>query len=146
MPMSLSGLDLSFLRKNDPNGCRPGRYRMHGDECLPAHLAARLQRAQEDKRSSLASPYFMPDVDSAYGGAWKSIVDGSEISSRSNWREHDKRNEVVNVGLDYWTSQDRDIAPGDDIAYTEKKMGYDPSLIGGNEDCQITWKTPENVS
>lgn len=141
MAMSLSGLDLSFLRKNDPNGCRPGRYRMHGDECLPAHLAARLKRAATpDKRSDVPSPYFMPDVDSAYGGAWKSIVDGSEISSRSNWKEHDKRHGVLNVGCDFWA------ADGDDIKRTEEKMGYDPSLIGGNEDCQITWKTPENVS
>jgi hypothetical protein len=140
MAVSLAGLDLSFLKKADPSACQPGRYRVHNNQLLPAHLVARLQRPSESKRSEVACPYFMPDVDSVYGGAWKSIIDGKEISSRSNWREHDKRNGVVNVGCDFWA------ADGDDIAYNEKKMGYDPSLIGGSDDCQISWKTPENVS
>jgi hypothetical protein len=127
MAISLSGLDLSFLRKNDPNGVRPGRTRIATRS--QAHLFA-------DKRSALASPYFMPDVDAAYGGAWKSIIDGSEISSRSNWREHDKKHDVINVGCNFW------VEDGDDVRYTEEKMGYDPSLIG---DETFTWKTPENL-
>lgn len=132
MAVSLAGLDLSFMRKAEPSACRPGRYRLRNGELLPAHVAARLDRPAS-KRGSVALPYFMPDVDATYGGAWKSIVDGSEISSRSNWREHDKRNGVVNVGNDFWASD------GDDVRYTEEKMGYDPSLIG-HED--FSWKTP----
>lgn len=133
MPVSLSGLDLSFLRKADPKACQPGRYALHNNQVLPAQLARRLRRAEagDSKRSDLPTPYFMPDVDAAYGGAWKSIVDGSEISSRSNWKEHDKRNGVVNIGTDFWAKD------GDDIRYTEEKMGYDPSLIGSPD---FAWK------
>jgi hypothetical protein len=118
MPVSMSGLDLPWLKKDRP--CQPGRY--ISDEARARRLdAARHARAM---RSSVASPYFVPDVDAAYGGAWKSIVDGSEISSRSNWREHNKRNAVVDVGDKFWSPD------GDDIKRTEEKMGFDPSLIG----------------
>lgn len=123
MACSLSGLDLSFLDKD--RVCQPGRYRIDPEtgKAISAWLHARKQKAA-DKRSNIATPYFMPDVDVAYGGSWKSIIDGTEISSRSNWREHDKRNGVVNVGCDYWA------ADGDDVRYTKEKSHYDPSLIG----------------
>lgn len=124
--VSLSKLDLSFLRKNDPDSCQPGRYRLDTEtgELIPAADHARKYRRPSKHSEAVGLPYFMPDVDAAYGGAWKSVIDGREISSRSNWREHDKRNGVINVGSDYWAKD------GDDVAYTEKKMGYDPSLIG----------------
>lgn len=104
MTVSLSGLDLSFLRKNDPSACQPGRYRIDPEsgEAIPAHEHARRFRQRPDRRGTVASPYFMPDVDAAYGGAWKSIIDGTEISSRTNWREHNKRNGVLQVDPDYW--------------------------------------------
>ncbi len=120
--ISTHGLDLSFMKANP----------------LPPREAPRERRSQahlfRGKRSSIACPYFMPDVDAAYGGAWKSIVDGTEISSRTNRREHDKRNDVINVGNDFW--------PDDSPEYFEKKMGYDPSLIGpqNNDDVQFGWK------
>jgi hypothetical protein len=123
MPVSMHGLDLSWMQdpanRLPPSPPKPRRINF--------------------KRSSLPTPYFMPDVDAAYGGAWKSIVDGSEISSRSNWREHDKRNEVINVGADFWAKD------GDDVAYTREKMGYDPSLIGKKDDgdgVEFGWKDP----
>lgn len=134
MSISLSKLDLGFLKS------KPQRGRFVIDEngdCVPKGARPRPVNA---KRSDIACPYFMPDVDTAYGGAWKSIIDGSEISSRSNWREHDKRNEVVNIGNDFWASD------GDDVRYTEEKMGYDPSLIGAKStDVEFNWKTPENI-
>lgn len=134
MSISLSKLDLSFMRKPDPDACKPGRYVMHEGECIPK---AQRPRPPAPKRSGIACPYFMPDVDSTYGGAWKSVIDGSEISSRSNWREHDKRNEVVNIGNDFWAKD------GDDVRYTEEKMGYDPSLIGAkNTDVEFNWSEP----
>jgi hypothetical protein len=135
MPVSLSGLDLSFLRKNDPAAALPGRYRYDADAgVIPAAEHARKHR-RPDRRSDVAAPYFMPDVDQAYGGAWKSIIDGTEISSRPNWREHDKRNEVVNVGCDYWSKD------GDDMKTTQDRMGYDPSLVGNSE--TFRWVDPK---
>lgn len=129
MPVSLSGLDLSFLRKNDPAAVQRGRYRYDAEEGVIPAWQHHAKHRQPDKRSrKVASPHFMPDVDAAYGGAWKSIVDGSEISSRSNWKEHNKRNGVVDVGDKFWA------ADGDDAKFTREKMGYDPSLIGKKDD------------
>lgn len=130
MAVSLSGLDLSFMDKKD---MKKGRYRFDKKK---NKLVSLQEWAKSNYRESKASdvvgrPYFMPDVDSVYGGSWKSIIDGSEISSRSNWREHNKRNGVVDVGDKYW-SQD-----GDDVSYTENKMGYDKSLIGSED---FEWK------
>lgn len=136
MTISLSGLDLSFLRKNDPDSCLPGRYRL--DKASGEMVTARewhRRNAQQCKRGDVALPTFMPDVDAVYGGAWKSIIDGSEISSRSNWREHNKRNEVVDIGDKFWASD------GDDAQYTKDMMGYDPSLIGHPD---FTWGKREN--
>lgn len=131
MSVSLSGLDLSFLRKNDRNGVQRGRYRYDEDEgVIPAWQHALKHQAPDRRSTDVASPMFVPDVDAVYGGAWKSIVDGSEISSRSNWREHNKRNGVVDVGDKFWS------ADGDDAARTREKMGYDPSLIGHPD---FTW-------
>jgi hypothetical protein len=122
MPVSLSGLDLPWLRKD--RACEPGRYRYDADDgVIPARVAARKHR-RPDRRGDVSVPYFMPDVDAVYGGAWQSIVDGKEISSRSNWREHNKRNGVIDVGDKFWSPD------GDDIKTTQEKMGYDPSLIG----------------
>ena len=127
----MSGLDLSFLGK--PSTCQPGRYRIDPEngKAIPAHQHARKYAKKSKRSNSIKTPYFMPDVDAAYGGAWKSIVDGSEISSRSNWRAHNKRNGVVDVGDKFWS------AAGDDIKTTEEKMGYDPALIGSPD---FEWK------
>ena len=137
MSVSLSGLDLSFLRKNDPNAIQRGRYRLDkkSGELVPLREWHRRNPQVSRRSSKIASPHFMPDVDAVYGGAWQSIVDGSEISSRSNWREHNKRNEVVDIG-DKFFSPD-----GDDIKRTEEIMGYDPSLIGASE---FTWGKRED--
>ena len=138
MGVSLSGLDLSFMKKDDPAKVERGRFRWSSkagrfvtvDEWHRLH-------PKENKCGSVPHPYFIPDVDAVYGGAWQSIVDGSEISSRSNWREHNKRNGVVDVGDKFWS------ADGDDIKRTEEKMGYDPSLIGKKDDgdgISFEWK------
>lgn len=138
MAISLSKLDMPWL---DPNRkCQPGRY------LLPEEIERQAERARqaEANRSEFASPYFMPDVDQAYGGAWKSIIDGSVISSRANWKEHNKRNDVVSVGNDFWC---QGMEGGDTAANlikkTKQKMGYDPSLVGNSE--TFAWKKPENV-
>lgn len=144
MPVSLSGLDLSFLRKTNPAASQPGRYRFDpghgsgGGGVIPAAEHARKYR-RPDRRSDLPTPYFMPDVDQAYGGAWKSVIDGSEISSRSNWREHNKRNGVVDVGDKFWGNGAADER--DEIQITEDKMGYDPSLIG--KSAEFGWVEPK---
>lgn len=130
--ISMSKLDMPWLEKG--RKCQPGRY------VSPEVMARRIVDAMhaESIRSDVPCPYFAPDVDAVYGGAWKSIVDGSEISSRSNWREHNKRNGVVDVGDKFWS------ADGDDAKRTREKMGYDPSLINKKDDgdgISFEWKT-----
>jgi hypothetical protein len=116
MPVSMSGLDLSWMK--DPANRLPPR---------PPKSRVRIASKRSTK---VAAPYFAPDVDAIYGGSWKSVIDGSEISSRSNWREHNKRNGVVDVGDKFWSPD------GDDAKRTREKMGYDPSLIGHPD---FTW-------
>lgn len=139
MTISLSKLDLSFLRKADSGGCCPGRYRVDAatGELVPlAEWHRRNPSIHADKRSdAVASPFFMPDVDVAYGGSWKSIIDNSEISSRSNWREHNKRNQVLQVDGDHWGKTNDDY-----VTENKERMGYDPSLVGHAD---FSWKTPE---
>ena len=118
MTVSLSGLDLSWMQ--DPANR------------LPEQMKTKRRPRPRGPRSDLPSPYFMPDVDSAYGGPWESIVDGSEISSRSNWREHNRRNGVEQVDRDYWGKTE-----DDHVTEIEERMGYDPSLIGHQD---FTWK------
>lgn len=142
MAISLGGLDLSFLRKNDPDTCRPGRYRLDkaSGEMLPlAEWHRRNPNAFAGLEAvNVGKPYFMPDVDRAYGGPWKSIIDDTEISSRSNWREHNKRNDVVNVDADYWGKTEDYY-----VTEIEQRMEYDPSLIGESE--VFSWKKPESL-
>jgi hypothetical protein len=133
MGISLKGLDLSFMRKPDA-GVQPGRYVV---DPATGDCVRKRARPPSEKRSGIACPYFMPDVDAVYGGAWKSIVDGSQISSRSNWKEHNKRNGVIDVGDKFWAED------GDDIRVTEEKMGYDPSLIGNSE--TFSWIDPKTT-
>lgn len=126
MSMSLSGLDLPWLKKDRP--CQPGRYRTDPKTGETVTIQEWHRRNPDTrKHGDVALPMYVPDVDAAYGGSWKSIIDGSEISSRSNWREHNRKNDVVDVGDRYWS------ADGDDIKATEEKMGYDPSLIGSED-------------
>ena len=134
MAISLSGLDLGFLRKPDPKAVQPGRFMT--DEAK-LRQRERVQRA-EAKRSEVATPYFMPDVDVAYGGAWKSIIDGSEISSRSNWVEHNRRHGVIQA-VDVYGH----LTPDEEIARSREIMGYDPSLVGKSE--VFDWATPASL-
>jgi len=126
MTISLSGLDLSFMKKPDAQAVDRGRFRWSdkAKKLVSIREWHRLHSEPSKLSCKVGRPYFVPDVDAAYGGAWQSIIDGSEISSRSNWREHNRRNDVVDVGDKHWS------ADGDDIKRTEEIMGYDKSLIG----------------
>jgi hypothetical protein len=126
MTISLSGLDLSFMKKPDPQAVDRGRFRWSdkAGRLVSVREWHRLHGEPSKLSKKVGIPFFMPDIDAHYGGAWESIIDGSEISSRSNWREHNKRNDVVDVG-DKFFSPD-----GDDVKRTEEIMGYDKSLIG----------------
>ncbi len=140
MAVSLSKLDLSFLNKADPNAIQRGRYRYDAEDGVIPAWQHHAKHYREPARGDVALPYFVPDVDAVYGGEWKSIIDDSTISSRSNWREHNKRNGVVDVGDKFWS------ADGDDAKYNAEKMGYDPSLIGKKDDgdgISFNWKTPQ---
>lgn len=123
MAISLSKLDLSFLGKKDPSAIERGRFRYDAEEGVIPAWRHQAKHWREPKRGDVELPYYVCDVDAAYGGAWKSIIDGSEISSRSNWKEHNRRNQVEQVGPGYWgENADRDI-----VKITEERMGYDPS-------------------
>lgn len=134
MTVSLSGLNMPWLDKN--RSCQPGRYRTDKATGESVTIQEWIRRNPDNrKRGAVALPMYMPDLDAIYGGPWKSIVDGSELSSRSNRKEHNKRNEVVDVGDKFWSSD------GDDIKRTEEIMGYDKSLIG---DPSFTWGKRED--
>ncbi len=130
MAISLSGLDLPWLQKD--RACKPGRYVCDTEAGVIPASVKRRERAIKAAliRGTVACPELMPDIDSVYGGAWKSVIDGSVISSRSNRREMEIRNSdgpggpIINVGDRYWSED------GDDIRRTEELMGYDKSLIG----------------
>lgn len=53
---------------------------------LPEHCGKTVQRV-------ITAPYFAPDI-----SAFKSIVDGSVINSRSDRREHMKRHNLIELG------------------------------------------------
>jgi len=128
MSVSLSGLDLSFLKRAGKIDRGRFKYDKDLDVVMTSAQFGHRHRKPSKRSTAVALPYFAPDVDAIYGGAWKSIVDGSEISSRSNWREHNKRNQVVDVGDKFWA------ADGDDAKRTREHMGFDPSLIGKKDD------------
>ncbi|HKJ62142.1 MAG TPA: hypothetical protein VKA94_09150, partial [Hyphomicrobiales bacterium] len=109
MTISLSGLDLSFLNKSDT--VEKGRFRWSdkAGKFVSVREWHRLHGLPSKRSGNVGKPYFVPDIDAHYGGSWQSIVDGSEISSRSNWREHNKRNDVVDVGDKFFSPDGDDV-------------------------------------
>lgn len=137
--VSLSKLDLSFLKT--PPTVKAGRYVWDekAQKLIPASQKARARaRAASRKRGTVATPYFVPDVDAAYGGSWKSVIDGSEISSRTNWREHNKRNGVTQVDPDYWGKTE-------DHHVSEIRARMELDAPAQSEDGVFSWKTPESA-
>lgn len=132
MSVSLSGLDLPWLKKD--RACASGRYRIDPETgaAIGAREHAARYRQRPDRRGTVALPYFMPDVDAAYGGSWKSIIDGSEISSRTNWREHNKRNGVLQVDPDYWGKTE-----DDHVTEIRARMQIDEPV--DTDDVEFTW-------
>ena len=120
--ISMSGLDLSWML--DPaNRLPPQKKRRY---------------RPPNRRGTVASPMVMPDVDSAYGGSWKSIIDGTEISSRSNWREHNKRNGVLQVDPDYWgKTEDHHVSE------IRNRMEFDAPVQ--DEAGVFSWRKPESA-
>lgn len=83
MPVSLTGLDLSFLK--DPANRLPPR---------PPRKRTNFKRA----RSDLPCPTFMADITPFVNVATR---DGGEITSRSQLREFEKRSGMRQVGNDF---------------------------------------------
>lgn len=124
MTISLSGLDLSFLNKNDDDNLKTGRYYYDKERGL--------RPVSERPVSENNSAYVMPDLNKVYGEeGFVSVIDGTTITSRSQLREHNKRNGVVQCG---------DVR-GDDIRRINKEfMRYDPKKISND-----VWVTPRNL-
>lgn len=83
MPVSLSGLDLSWLK--DPANHLP-----------PQPQKRRVNHARA--RSDLPCPALMPDIAPFVSPVGR---DPEVISSRSKLREHEKQHNVVQVGNDF---------------------------------------------
>lgn len=135
--VSLSKLDLSFLKKADPAKCQGGSWRWSSKaEKFVTHAQWHKLHPPSKKRSKLPTPYFMPDVDAVYGGSWKSIIDDTEISSRSNWREHNKRNGVLQVDRDYWgKTEDHNV--------TQVRERMEIGATTPETDGVFSWKEPK---
>lgn len=50
------------------------------------------------KAPSKEGPFFMPDIDRAYGGPIVSPIDGEHITSRSHLRAHERKHGVRQAG------------------------------------------------
>lgn len=74
MPISLSGLDLSFMQDWEP----PPRE---------------VKKREPNRRGTVACPFLMGDIK-----AFVSPVDGSEITSRSKLREHEVKHDIRQAG------------------------------------------------
>lgn len=122
MAVSLSGLDLSFLKKNDSNGCRPGRYRMDKATGESVPIAEWHRRNPPSrKRSNLASPYFMPDI-APFVNIARS--DNEVISSRPQKQEMMKKHDLIECG---------DIKDGEIVANNFARKAHFESLAEGVE-------------
>lgn len=83
MPVSLSGLDMSWLK--DPEKRLPPRKK--------------VKRKLPDRRSTaVASPYVMGDIKPFVSPVGE---DNEVISSRPQLREHEKKHNVVQTGNDF---------------------------------------------
>lgn len=94
--------------------------------------AQRSFERTSDKRSDFACPRaILPDLNAAYPeGGFRSPIDDTWISSRSQLRAHNARHGVIQTG---------DIR-GPQIRENMKRyMQYDPSLIGKD----FSWGKPE---
>ncbi len=118
MAISMSGLDLSFL-KNPKNR-------------LPKERKKRA-KAQPNKRSNLfKSAFVLPDLDVAYKGGFESPIDGTFITSRSQLREHNIRHDVVQNGDHHGRTKD----------IMKKKMRWNPEARSANG---FSWASSENT-
>ncbi len=115
--VSFSGLDLSFLK--DPKNRLP-----------PQPAKRRAGRKAPSKRSSLACPSLVPDINSIYaGGGYKSPIDNTFISSRSQLVEHDRKHGVVQCG---------EMKGKIGMDAQAKRFGWDQP----KPDVEVTWKSP----
>ena len=89
MPISMSGLDLSFLKSKDSQEHLRRMRQRHLDQ----------QQHFQGQRSDLPSPRVMGDLSSIYPeGGFKSSVDGTFITSRSQLAAHNKKHGVRQCG------------------------------------------------
>ena len=109
MPVSTHGLDLSFMKSPESQAF------LKASKANIAKAKA-SRRGAAPKRSDLPSPRVIGDLNAAYPeGGFRSPVDNSWISSRSQLRAHNRRHRVDQCGdvslNDYTASveKDRDV-------------------------------------
>ena len=125
MAVSLSGLKMPWLDKEKRG--ETGRYRYDAEKgWIP--IGEWVERKVE------ASAYIMPDLDAIYGhGNFVSVIDGTNITSRSQLREHNKRHGVIQTG---------DVR-GDEIRErTKRHMKYNPAA---RNDGSFSWTEPRKL-
>lgn len=109
--VSMSGLDLSFLR--EPTKKSRGRPRKNSVPAKSAYqrqmddIKARI-KAKPSKRADIACPVLMTDIT-----PFVSPIDGTEISSRSKLRAHEQKHGV---------KQNGDMRKGEIVARENKRI------------------------
>ncbi len=83
MPVSLAGLDLSWLKNPDNR--------------LPPRVRPKRTNFTAKRSDTVASPYFMSDISPFVNVATREKL---EIGSRSHLREFEKRTGLVQIGND----------------------------------------------
>jgi hypothetical protein len=58
----------------------------------------KLVEVTRDRPAQSGGPFFMPDLDSFYGGGFTSPIDGEHITSRSQLRAHERKHGVRQAG------------------------------------------------
>ncbi len=123
----MHGVDLSFL-KSDESKAALAAMREEAEERRAA------EEGPEPKRSDLYAgkgAFILPDLNAAYPeGGFRSPIDDTWISSRSQLRAHNKRHGVIQTG---------DIRGPQIRENMKKHMKYDPSLIGKD----FSWSNPD---
>ena len=77
------------------------------------HVTGECREVSDDYTAMTRDYRYMPDLDSVYGGGFKSPIDGEFITSRSQLRAHERKHGVKQCG---------DYKPGELIGRENKRV------------------------